>query len=60
MYLHYKASSRGLSILCCYPKNYSVYNHENTIIISLVIVNLFRKKTEDNFMPGFGSYSDPN
>lgn len=45
--------------LCCYHKNYSVYKHENTIIISLVIVNLFRRKTED-YMLGFGTCSDPN
>lgn len=46
--------------LCCYHKNYSVYKHENTIIISLVTVNLFRRKIEDNYMLGFGTCSDPN
>lgn len=33
---------------------------ENAVIISLVIVNLFRRKNEDNYMSGFGTCSGPN
>lgn len=43
-----------------YLKNYLVWKDEHAVIISLVIVILFRKKNEDNDKFGFGTCSGPN